>query len=226
LFLHWPVPIEAIRPHVPAPLEIDIFDGSAFVGIVAFVMASLRLPLAPKALSLSFLEINVRTYVHVDGNDPGVYFFSLDANSRFAVISAKLTFGLPYRFTRLTLSRGGRGIEFTTERNGPSGRQPLFEAHYKPGGVLGPASAGTLDHFLLERYILHVSRFGRIWSARIHHRPYERQQAHLELFDETLLATAGLVRTNTSPIIHYANAVDVELFAPKSRGSAARPLRR
>jgi uncharacterized protein YqjF (DUF2071 family) len=203
---------------VPAELEVDTYEGSAYVGLVAFVMESLRMRGAPKALSLSFLEINVRTYVHVAGTDPGVYFFSLDANSRFAVISARLSFGLPYKNGRMTLSHNGEDVVYTAERNGPRGRRPFFEACYQPsGGFLGPASPGTLDHFLLERYILHVPRFARIWTARIHHRPYERQNAYLKRCNEDLVVAAGVVRPNVAPIVHYVRAVDVELFALRSR---------
>lgn len=218
LFLHWPVGIDTLRRRVPAQLTIDTFEGTAYVGVVAFVMESLALAGVLKALSLSFLETNVRTYVHVEGGDPGVYFFSLDANSPFAVIAARASFGLPYYAARMRLSRVDPLIAYTTQRERPIDRRAFLTTRYEPGEVLGPAKVGTLDHFLLERYILHVLRFRRVWSAHIHHEPYLRQVVQLETIDEDLIAAAGLIRpSGPPPIVHYARGVDVELFAPHAR---------
>ena len=85
LFLHWPVPGDLLRPLIPEPLAIDTFDGTAWVGITPFTMWGVRPVFSP---SLPFLseshEMNVRTYVHLDGI-PGIWFFSLDANNPVAV---------------------------------------------------------------------------------------------------------------------------------------------
>ena len=53
----------------------------------------------------SFHETNVRTYVHRAGCDPGVWFFSLDAANRLAVLAARTTFHLPYYHARMFLER-------------------------------------------------------------------------------------------------------------------------
>src|SRR4029079_9673991 len=128
LFVHWPLPTEALRVCVPASLEIDTFDGTAYVGIVAFAMASLAVAGIPEILSLSFLETNVRTYVHVEGRDPGVYFLSLDADSLFAVLGARASSGLPYYHAHARSSRDGRIVAFATERHGPIGRRPFLRS--------------------------------------------------------------------------------------------------
>ena len=72
LFLHWPVPVEVLRPLVPAPLSIDTYDGVAYVGLVPFWMIGVRPNWAPTRSAFRFLETNVRTYTHLDGRDPGV----------------------------------------------------------------------------------------------------------------------------------------------------------
>ena len=99
--------MEALRPLVPPSLELDTFEGQAYVGLVPFTMTGVRPVWAPAVPGLSdFHEVNVRTYVHKDGRDPGVWFLSLDASSRLAVLVARATYHLPYRFARMSLRRG------------------------------------------------------------------------------------------------------------------------
>jgi uncharacterized protein len=96
LFAHWPVDAAMLRPHIPAKLEIDTFDGRAWLGIVPFSMTGVRLRWTPPLPWLSaFPELNVRTYVTAQ-RKPGVWFFSLDAASALAVAAARLSFHLPY----------------------------------------------------------------------------------------------------------------------------------
>src|SRR5437867_5100192 len=96
LFLHWPVRPEIIRPLIPNGLELDTFDGAAWIGVVPFRMTGVRLRWLPPLPGISaFPELNVRTYVRVRDR-PGVYFFSLDAGSRTAVAMARAWFHLPY----------------------------------------------------------------------------------------------------------------------------------
>src|SRR5215212_253506 len=68
LFMHWPVPAHSLRPLIPEPLAIDIYDGVAWIGITPFTTWGLRPVLLPAVPLLSEShEINVRTYVHFDG---------------------------------------------------------------------------------------------------------------------------------------------------------------
>ena len=116
LFMHWPVPAESLRPLIPEPLAIDTYDGVAWIGLTPFTMWGLRPVFAP---ALPFLskshELNVRTYVHLDGV-PGVWFFSLDANNPLAVLGARSAFHLPYFRARMDLERHDRVIRFTSRR--------------------------------------------------------------------------------------------------------------
>jgi hypothetical protein len=212
LFLHWPVPVEVLRPLVPPRLQLDTFDGVAYVGLVPFAMRRVRPWWAPERVAFDFLETNVRTYVHVDGQDPGVYFFSLDASSRVAVAVARRQFGLPYHFARMRLARDGNALTYASRRL--AGVRPRSLVRAVPGEHLGPSAPGTLEHFLLERYILHVEGHGGLMLGRVHHTPYPVQGAGvLEIGDE-LVAAAGLPRPATPPpIIHFSAGVDVEIFA-------------
>ena len=211
LFLHWPIPIEVLRPLVPPRLQLDTFDGVAYVGLVPFAMRRVRPWWMPERLAFDFLETNVRTYVHVDGQDPGVYFFSLDASSRVAVAVARRQFGLPYHDARMRLTRDGDEITYACRRLSASSPRSFVRA--VPGEHLGPSAPGTLEHFLLERYVLHVEGLGGLMQGRVHHAPYPAQRARvLEIGDE-LVAAAGLPRpAMPPPLVHFAASVNVEIF--------------
>ena len=118
LFLHWAVPVEVLRPLVPRRLEIDTYEGRAYVGLVPFTMTGVRPVWSPAIPGLAdFHEVNVRTYVHLDGREPGVWFLSLDASSRVAVLVARATYHLPYRFARMSLTRGPEEeVHYSSER--------------------------------------------------------------------------------------------------------------
>ena len=101
LFVHWRVPVASLRPLIPEPLQIDTYDGAAWVGFVPFVMESVRpvwLPPIPKLFD--FPEANVRTYVRY-GEQRGVWFFSLDAAHRLGVWVARRLWKLPYHYAHM-----------------------------------------------------------------------------------------------------------------------------
>jgi uncharacterized protein YqjF (DUF2071 family) len=218
LFLHWPVPAEVLRPLVPDRLAIDLYDGVAYVGLVPFLVREARPALAPEAVALDFLETNVRTYVHIDGKDPGVYFFSLDAGSLLAVVAARAGLGLPYFPARMRMTRRGSSVEYRAQRR--TGTRPRLAVVYETGEHLGAAAPGTLEHFLIERYFLHNGQAGGVLTIRVHHRPYPLRRARVTTLRDELIAADGLPEPNDPPpLVHYAAGVDVEVFPPRRRSS-------
>jgi uncharacterized protein YqjF (DUF2071 family) len=210
-FVHWRLPPVVLRPLVPDALAIDTFDGDAFVGIVPFTMQGVRPRWAPAVPGVSsFHETNVRTYVHRGGVDPGVWFFSLDAANRLAVAIARTFWHLPYHHARMTLVADDGEIRYASQRRTGGA---AFRATCQPRGEPGPAAGGTLEHFLIERYILYAQRRdGTLRSGQVHHAPYQVQVAELPDWDESLLAAAGIERPGGVPLVHYALGVDVEIF--------------
>jgi len=179
LFMHWPVPAESLRPLILEPLAIDTHDGVAWVGITPFTMWGLRPVFAPTFPLLSEShELNVRTYVHLDGV-LGVWFFSLDANNLLAVLGARVAFHLPYFRARMSLERRGRTIHFASSRTHRRAAPAEFEAAWTVGEELGEARPGSLDFFLIERYCLYSARGGKLYRARIFHRPWPLRRADL-----------------------------------------------
>jgi uncharacterized protein YqjF (DUF2071 family) len=201
----------AVRDLVPGALTIDTFEGQAFVGLVPFTVTGARPMLMPPLPWVSaFHEVNVRTYVHRDGAEPGVWFFSLDAANPVVVAAARALFRLPYHHARMRMVADVGGIDFSSDRVSDPGAGCALR--YEPLGTPAPAAVGTLEHFLAERYLLYTESGGRLFRAQVHHGPYPLQRARTELRHETL-AAADVARPDTPPpLVHFAREVDVEIF--------------
>ena len=218
LFLHWEVPADSLRALLPSGLDLDTFDGRAYVGLVPFTMTGVRPRFLPGVPWLSnFHETNVRTYVHRGGCDPGVWFFSLDAANPVAVVIARATFGLPYYHARMGLKiedRAGLGptLTYTSERLRSGLHPPMVAIQARVTGPASPATPGSLDHFLIERYLLYSVRRGHLLRGQVHHRPYPIRPAEVDSLRETLVAASGIDRPDIAPLAHYVSGVDVEVF--------------
>ncbi len=216
LFVHWPVRPAVLRPLVPASLSIDEYQGSAYVSLVPFAVEAARPLGVPASFGLAFLETNVRTYVHLDGTEPGVYFFSLDAASLVATVGARIGLGLPY-FWATGRERLGddRDIAYRLRRCAYPGAH--CRVRYQVQAYRGPAAPGSLDDFLIERYVLHVQRGPSLWSVRVQHRPYPLYDVQLREFEDTLVRAAGIAGLGAPSLVHFASGVDVEIFPPHLR---------
>ncbi len=211
LFVHWTLPLEAVRPLIPAQVELDPWDGRAWVGMVPFRMEKIRPSWLPGALALDFLELNLRTYVHYRGR-PGVWFFSLDASSWLAVQAARTGWSLPYHHARMATSRDGARVHYESVRRAGEAR---LSVDYEIGEELGPSTPGTLEHFLLERYLLLSERRGAILEGQVHHPPYVAHRARLTKVEHGLIEAAGMPRPSEPPAsVHFSPGVDVEVFGP------------
>lgn len=180
-FLHWRVPGEVLQKQLPRGLELDTWNGEAWLGVVPFSMERVRPWWSPPVPGISwFLETNVRTYVRGPAGEPGVWFFSLDANQRLAVELARRLWNLPYfratlRRTDQDLLAGPRRtqqVEYVGERL----ERPAADYQISITADVTeprPAAAGTLEYFLVERYLLFcVDARGRLYSGRVNHEPY------------------------------------------------------
>src|SRR3954468_19497823 len=130
-FLHWPVDAEPLRRLLPPEAPLDTWDGAAWLGIVPFRITNMRVRGLPPVPGLSTSpELNVRTYVTVDGK-PGVWFFTLDAASRLLVEAGKRLYRLPYERARMTCECRGEYVHYESDRPGGA-----FSARYRGDGQL------------------------------------------------------------------------------------------
>ena len=223
LFLHWSIPPAELQRLIPAELNIDTFEGNGYVSLVPFTLTGVRPVLTPPLPWISnFHEVNVRTYVHNRGRDPGIWFFSLDASSAIAVAAARAAYKLPYfqsQIDFLASSDPIPTIDFAAHRTDSRGPSPAnARIQYRAmEGIVTRAAPGTIEHFLVERYILYtIDDEHRLRRARVHHQPYPLQRAEVLGLDETLIWAAGVRRSDAHPLRHYAREVDVKVYPLES----------
>jgi uncharacterized protein YqjF (DUF2071 family) len=217
LFAHWSVAPSALEGVVPLPL--DTFDGRAWIGVTPFAVRNLRVRLTlPVPFVSTFPEINVRTYVVVDGK-PGIFFFSLDAASALAVAAARRFYRLPYFRARMHIERDGAGIRYGTSRDDAGAPAPaVFNASYRPTGATFRAAPGTLEHWLTERYCLYtLDDARRPQRAEIHHPPWPLQPAQADIVANAMGAEVGLALEG-EPLLHYARRQDVVFWGLEPAG--------
>ena len=216
LFAHWPLNPDNLRPLVPAPLELDIYDGHAWVAVTPFHMSDVRMrALSPIPGMSAFPELNLRTYVKF-GGVPGVFFFSLDAASRLAVIGARATYFLPYFHAEMRAEIEGESIRYQSRRrNFPA----EFRGSYRPVARPRQREKGSLEHFLTERYCLYaVTPRGKLLRADIHHLPWPLQDADAEIELNSMAEAAGIRLPDQPPLLHFAKRLEVLVWWPRRVG--------
>jgi uncharacterized protein YqjF (DUF2071 family) len=210
LFAHWPVSVDVLRPHIPAGLEVDSWEGAGWLGVVPFRMSSV----GPRGLGWvpgvsRFPELNVRTYVRAGGK-PGVWFFILDAASAVAVEVARASFHLPYLRARMRVGHDTDGfVAYESTRTDRRGKSAAFVGRYRPSGDVFRAARGSLEAFLTERYCLYASKRGRLFRGEIHHVPWPLQRAELALEANTMAAAASIALPDEAPLLHFVERLDV-----------------
>jgi uncharacterized protein YqjF (DUF2071 family) len=211
LFMHWPVPPDALRRLIPAELMLDTFAGEAWLGVTPFTIYNARSRFLPPLPWIShFHELNVRTYVQHEGV-AGVWFFSLDADSLVAVLGARMFFHLPYHSAAIRFESAVPTLDFRLRRKGAA-RQGQFQARWSVGESLPTAEPGTLEHFLVERYCLYTVADGTLCRGQIRHEPWPLQQALLRDFDSDIFEADGLLPPSGEPLVHSAGPVHVNIW--------------
>lgn len=215
LFMHWPVPVALLQPHLPPRLRIDAYDGVAWLAVVPFRMSKVRTRISPPVPGASeFLELNVRTYVHLDGV-PGVWFFSLDATNALAVWLARTAFNLPYlRATMRMESPTPQLRQFTAERTHAGAPPASFRVTWNVGPPLPPAEPDSLAFFLTERYCLYASNKAqtKLYRGRVAHTPWPLRSAQVLHYESSLIESHGLPTPAGKPVLHAGGPVSVELW--------------
>ncbi len=208
-FLHWRYRPEIIGPLIPPDLELDIFDGSAWIGLTPFLLAGLRAPGLPAVPWISqFPEMNVRTYVRAPGGERGIWFFSLEAARLAAVAGARLSYGLPYRWAKMSLHWDSGQVEYTSRR------------HFGPGQAHiairreSPIQANEQARFFTARFRLYTMLAGRLAFAQVEHDPWPLESATLLDLEQNIIEHCDLPPAVGDPLVHFSPGVFVRIGRP------------
>ncbi len=225
LFAHWRVPVADVQALLPPELTVDTWDGSAWLGVVPFYMSWIRPWWSPAVPGVSwFCETNLRTYVHRRGEQPGVWFFSLEASKSLAVRAARWGWHLPYHRATMSLERQGNNVRYASHRLWPGKAGACCNAEIEVGALLGEgdvgreltsgqAIPGTFEHWLVERYILFASAGpGKLVSGRVYHTPYPVRSARILTLEQTLTDAIGLPMSGPPEHVAFSDGVQVEVF--------------
>ncbi len=230
LFAHWPIPADAMAALIPDGLEVDTFDGSAWVGVVPFWMDRIRARVpgtvgSTLPFSRSFPELNLRTYVTSKRTGrAGVFFFALEAGSALAVTGARLLFHLPYFWANMSRTTASDGTVRYNSRRLLSSANVGFQATYRGlGRATGelPSQPGSIEHFLTERYCLFTTYGGKVLVGNIHHRPWPLEPAEAEIRANDLPWAHRLALPDRPPVLHFSKALDVYIWSLTPDGPIA-----
>lgn len=207
-FLHWPCEPAAVQALLPPGVEADVFDGSAWVGLVPFHL-TVRLPARAPALPWMARtpEVNTRTYVRGPDGRRGIWFFSLDASRLAAVLAARAWYRIPYRWASMRMSVGGNVARYDcVRRSAPA----VFRSAIEIGEPVALRDLSDVERFLICRWRLYSrARDGRVLVSEIDHDPWPLHRARPASLDESLLQASGLSRPDCAPLTHYSPGVDV-----------------
>lgn len=228
LFLHWPIDAARLADRLPAGISPRTHSGSAWLGVIAFVLEDIRPRGVPRALGLTFGEVNLRTYVTGPDGGDGIYFYNLDAADPLGVPTARLVYKLPYYKADMQVQRTGtvpgpetertsRSVEFVSHRTHRGVPMAYFDATYGPTGELFVPGKGSLERFFVENYRFYVaggdvgdSNDEKLLYGDVAHPPWDLYEANIDLRSTNLFEVNGFERPGEPPLAHYSPGVPVD----------------
>ena len=213
-FLHWRVGADEVAPLLPAGTRPDDFDGSSWVGLIAFRLTRFALTPGPVLPYVGdFPEFNVRLYSVDDSGRRGVVFRSLEASRVLTVLGARAAMNVPYQWARMTIRRTGDAIDYRSTRL--TGARPSTRIVVRPSSE--PVVADPLSDFLTARWGAHTRLLGRTRFVPVEHEPWPLRRASLVSLDDELVASGGLPGVTSRP-------PDSVLYSPGVHARFGRPL--
>jgi len=210
-FMHWKVDPKRLQPYLPDGLEIDLFEGEAYVGVIPFIMKNVRPRRLPAVPGIStFAEFNVRTYVVKDGQ-AGVFFLTLDAKSLVTCFHAPRAYGLAYRYAKAKVKLNADVLPWPSRRSSDGAE---LRGTSTGKGLKQSAEADSLEHFLFERYCLYTEHKGCLRRAYVHHQPWTFQEGDITLEANSLLESYDLgLDVHAPDLVHISKGLPVKTWS-------------
>jgi len=201
-FAHWRVAVNALRPHLPGCLEIDTFQGTAWVSTVAFWLDVWHRWLPSFGICTNFLELNLRTYVRWQG-EPGICFLSIHADNRVAVALARLMTPLPYVQACLSYRHLDQSRQFTCQA--ASDGKPKLAVDFSPKAAAFEPTCESIEEWLLDRYRAFVpDNRGRVHRMVARHPPWSVLPVHGSIQCNRLGEPWGLDLNRQPALAHFS----------------------
>jgi hypothetical protein len=210
-FLHWIVDSKNIRPYLPDNLELDTYNGKAYVSTIPFLMKNVRPRFLPSIYGIStFPEFNIRTYVK-HKNKTGVFFLTLDAQSIITCLFAPYAYGLPYRYSSGRIESIEKAYLWQSKRLSD---QVEIKGQCKPLGKSMRAAKGSIEEFLFERYCLFTLHKKKLCMAYVAHKPWIFKSGDSQLNINSLTESYNLgIKNSLKPdLVHISNGVKVKTW--------------
>ena len=212
-FMHWRYEPAVVQRLLAPGLEVETFDGSAWVGLVPFEMV-VSLPKVGAAPWISYFpETNVRTYARAADGTTGVWFLSLDAARLAAVVTARGSYRLPYFWSSMRVARLGSLMTYECRRRWPQPAPAQSEVAVEVGAPFEPAELTDLDHWLTGRWRLYSHSNGILRAAQADHEPWPLHRVTVLHRVDDLVAAAGLPAPAGDPLAHWSPGVGVRVSA-------------
>jgi uncharacterized protein YqjF (DUF2071 family) len=207
-FVHWPFDADAIGRLVPKPLEVDTFDGAAWVTLTPFSTTCEVFGKVPVLGPTRFPETNVRTYVRGPDGGDGLWFFSLDVTNRANFVLGR-SIGLAYHLSDMQVEAGTtyRYAGHRRDRNPSAGYEVVLDS-------VGDDAQSELDLFLTGRWSAYVVVGPLVYRCDVEHEPWPLRHAGLRRWDCGVVTAAGIPVPDAPPVVHFASAVNARLSVP------------
>lgn len=200
VFVHWPCEEREIEAALPPHTRPDVFDGTAWVGVVGLGMV------VTSPLRMRFTEVNVRTFAVDERGRRGLVFLSLEASHPAFVRVARAVGRLPYRSAAVECSTTATETAYRVERSGIG-----LSMRIRRGERVVPTSA---DRFLTARWRMFSTWHRRPVEVPVVHEPWALDSAELlDFTDAGLLGEFGLTRPSR-PVVRFASRVDARFGLP------------
>ena len=200
LMLHWSVPASLIENLLPDGVELDTFNGQAWISLAAFTVSGVRgRYIFPLPYFSSFEEINLRTYVIADFK-PGIYLLSVETNKSLVALLTRIFTGIPY--VKSTILR----IDDRLYAKLPAKKQSL---NLRFCDNVKPLRKDVLDYWLTERHCLYQNVGRTLYRFDIHHNEWEMKNIKLKIAH--INYCAGGFNTSGIPPerLHYCKKLEV-----------------